>query len=114
MSAFARTLPMIRRVRPTVAKRSPHASLSGRLSLFVAVIVTGVVSAVAYLEVRSLERDIESELLDAGRLTAQSVAENLAARGESLDALDVRDTLHDLVAADPVLDSISVIETDKA
>jgi C4-dicarboxylate-specific signal transduction histidine kinase len=88
-------------------------SLSGRLSLFVALIVMGVVASVAYLEMRSFERDIDSELMDAARLGAQSTASDLAARGQPLDPFDVRDTLHDLVEADPVLDVISVIETDE-
>ncbi len=34
----------------------------------------------------------------------------LAQRGTPYDALDIRDSLHDLVEADPVLDAISVIE----
>lgn len=88
-------------------------SLSGRLSLFVALIVMGVVASVAYLEMRSFERDIDSELVDAARLGAQSAASDLASRGQPLDPLDIRDTLHDLIEADPVLDVISVIETDE-
>src|SRR2546426_3167952 len=88
-------------------------SLSGRLSLFVALIVIGVVASVAYLEMRSFERDIDRELMDAARLGAQSAADNLAARDQPLDPLDIRDMLHDLVEADPVLDVISVIETDE-
>jgi signal transduction histidine kinase len=88
-------------------------SLSGRLSLFVALIVMGVVASVAYLEMRAFERDIDSELVDAARLGAQSAASDLADRGQPFDPLDVRDTLHDLIEADPVLDVISVIETDE-
>ena len=87
-------------------------SLSGRLSLFVALIVIGVVASVAYLETRSFERDIDRELMDAARLGAQSAADNLAAREPSLDPRDIRDMLHDLAEADPVLDVISVIEAD--
>jgi len=88
-------------------------SLSGRLSLFVVVIVIGVVASVAYLEMRSFERDIDSELVDAAQLGARSAAADLAARGQPFDPLDTRDTLHDLIEADPVLDVISVIETDE-
>ena len=88
-------------------------SLSGRLSLFVALIVMGVVASVAYLEMRSFERDIDNELADSARLGAQSAATDLGARGQPLDPLDVRDTLHDLIEADPVLDVISVIEADE-
>src|SRR5262245_8511388 len=89
-------------------------SLSGRLSLFVALIVVGVVASVAYLETRSFERDIEREVMDAAKLGAQSAAENIATRDQPLDPLDVRDMLHDLAEADPVLDVISLIETDDA
>src|SRR6185295_3704737 len=60
------------------------------------------------------ERDIERELIDAARLGAQSAADNLAARDQPLDRLDIRDVLHDLVVADPVIDVISVIEADAA
>src|SRR5262245_10050307 len=88
-------------------------SLSGRLSLFVALIVIGVVASVTYLETRSFVRDIDSELMDAARLGAQSAAENVGARDQPLDPADIRDMLHDLVEAAPVLDVISVIEADE-
>ncbi|MES1255438.1 MAG: HAMP domain-containing protein, partial [Acidobacteriota bacterium] len=97
-----------------MAKRFQHLSIGGRLSLFVALIVTGVVTSVAYLEVRSLERDIERELVDAARLAAQAAAGDLAAHGPALDPLDIRDTLHDLVEADPVVDAIAVVQLDAA
>ena len=99
-------------IRHTVAKWLPDMSLSARLSVFVALIVIGVVASVTWLETRSFERDIERELMDAARLGAQSAADNLAARDQPLDPLDIRDVLHDLTEADPVLDVLSVIETD--
>jgi len=101
-------------VRPTVAKWLREISLGARLSLFVALIVAGVVTSVAYLEVRSFEQHLEQDLADSARLGAQAAADSLAQRALPLDAQDVRDTLHDLVAADPVLDGISVIEADPA
>ena len=101
-------------IRHTVAKWLPDMSLSARLSVFVALIVIGVVASVTYLETRSFERDIERELMDAARLGAQSAADNLAARDQPLDALDIRDVLHDLSEADPALDVLSVIETDQS
>jgi signal transduction histidine kinase len=76
--------------------------------------VTAVATSVAYLEVRSLERDINRALVDAARLAAQSAADTLASSRLPLDVVDLRDTLHDLVAADPVLDAITVIESDDA
>ena len=103
-----------RHIRPTVAKWLRDISLGTRLSLFVALIVVGVVTSVAYLEVRSFEQHIDRDLVDAARLGAQSAADALAQRAPPLDPLDIRDTLHDLVEADPVIDAISVIEADEA
>src|SRR5947209_944689 len=105
---------MNRHIRHTVAKWCQGMSLSVRLSLFLALVVIGVVAGVAYLEMRSFERDIDRELVDAARLGAQSAADNLAAREQPLDPLDTRDMLHDLVETDPLLDAISVIGTDGA
>ena len=105
---------MRRQSRHTVATWSQGLSLSGRLSLFLALVVIAVVASVAYLEMRSFERDIDRELVDAARLVAQSAADNLAVRDQPLDPLDARDMLHDLIEADPVLDVISVIESDEA
>jgi two-component system NtrC family sensor kinase len=89
-------------------------SISRRLSLFVALIVAGVVTGVAYLQIHSFEREVDRDLVDAARLGAHSVAENLAARGTPLDPLDVRDMLHDLIDAEPLIDGISVLEEDAA
>jgi signal transduction histidine kinase len=96
--------------RHTVAKWLSGLSLTGRLSFVVAVIAALVVGGAAYLEVRSLERDLESELVDAARLAARSVASDLAARPQPLEPGDVRDALHDVLTIDPVLDTISVFE----
>jgi signal transduction histidine kinase len=101
-------------VRPTVAKWFETLSLGARLSFFVAVIVFAVVTSVAYFEVRSYEGHIDRDLADAARLAARSAAEVLDQRVPPFDSLDVRDSLHDLVAADPVLDAISVIERDES
>jgi signal transduction histidine kinase len=101
-----------RHIRPTVAEWFRGFSLGARLSLFVAVIMVGVVTSVAYVEMRSFEQHIDSDLVDSARLSAQSAAEAVAQRSLPLDPLDIRDTLHDLVEADPVLDAISVIEAD--
>jgi signal transduction histidine kinase len=103
----------IKHNRHVVAQWLQGLSLSTRLSLFVALIVTGVATSVAYLEVHSLERGIDRALIDAARLAAQSAADTLASGSQPLDALDLRDTLHDLVEADPVLDAISVFENDE-
>ena len=102
----SRTVP---HARPSVAIWLRLRSLATRLSLFIALIVFVVVTSVAYLEVRSFERHVESDLADSARLGAQAAADAIAQRTPPLDAQDIRDTLHDLVAADPVLDAISVI-----
>ncbi len=88
-------------------------TLSTRLSLFVALIVIGVVASVAYLEIQAFERDLDHDLMDAARLGAQSAADNVAARTPPFDPIDLRDSLHDLIDADPLLDAISVIQIDE-
>jgi signal transduction histidine kinase len=104
---------MKRQMRPTVAKWLADTSLGTRLSFFIALIVVAVVTSVAYLQVRAFEQHIEQDLMDSARLGAQSAADNVTQRALPLDPQDVRDTLHDLVAADPVIDAISVIEADR-
>jgi len=99
-------------MRPTVAKWLRDISLSTKLSSFIALIVLGVVTSVAYVEVRSFEQHIERDLMDSARLGAQSAADDVAQRALPLDPEDIRDSLHDFVAADPVLDAISVVEAD--
>jgi two-component system, NtrC family, sensor kinase len=89
-------------------------SLGTKLSWFVALIVIAVVTSVAYLEIRSFEQHIEGDLEDSARLGAQSAADALAHRSLPFDPQDIRDTLHDLVAADPVIDAVSVIEADRS
>jgi signal transduction histidine kinase len=84
-------------------------SLSARVSLLAAVIVTVVVSAVAYLVVRRFGRDIEETLENTARLAAGSAAESIADR-DGLDVADLRASLHDLVDADPAIDAISIID----
>ena len=99
-------------LRLTVAKWLDSLSLGTRLSFVVAVVVFAVVTSVSYLEVRSYEGHIDHDLTDAASLAARSAADTLDQRAPPFDPLDVRDALHDLVASDPVLDAISVIERD--
>ncbi|HEY7172992.1 MAG TPA: ATP-binding protein [Vicinamibacterales bacterium] len=89
-------------------------TLAVRLSLFGAAIVLLVVASVTWLEMRSYEQHLTSDLADAGRLAAQSAASAFAQSAERSDASDVRDALHDLLDSDPVLDAISVIDLDAA
>src|SRR3954471_9263784 len=99
---------MSRQISPTVAKWLRDISLGTKLSALIALIVIGVVPSVAYLEVRSFEQHIEAELMDSARLGAQSGADDVGEGALPLDPRDIRDSLHDLVSADPVLDEISV------
>ena len=103
---------MVRHIRPTVAKWFQNLSLGARLSFFVAVIVFGVVTSVSYLEVRSYEGHLDRDLVEAGQLAARSAADALAERAPPFDPLDIQESLHDLVEADPLLDAISVVEAD--
>ena len=103
---------MPRRLRHSVADWLDKMTLGARLSLFAGLIVLAVVASVAQLEVRWYERHIDSDLVNAGRLAAQSAADAVAGRPGPPDPLDIRDALHDLVEADPVLDAISVVQAD--
>jgi signal transduction histidine kinase len=96
-----------------VAKWLLGPSISRRISLFVALIVTGVVASVAYLQVRSFERTVDGDLVNAAQLGVRSVADDLASRKDPLDPLDIQDGLHDFVNAEPLLDAISIIEADE-
>jgi two-component system, NtrC family, sensor kinase len=95
-----------------VAKWLADFSLGTKLSWLVALIVIGVVTSVAYLEMRSFEQHIEADLEDSARLGAESAADALSQRPLPFDPQDIRDTLHDFVAADPVIDAITVIDSD--
>jgi two-component system, NtrC family, sensor kinase len=112
MSEHSNLRTMSRPIRPTVAKWLRDISLSTKLSVLIALIVIAVVTSVAYLEVSSFEQHIEQDLMDSARLGAQSAADDVAHRPLPLDADDIRDALHDFVAADPMLDAISVVEAD--
>jgi hypothetical protein len=54
-------------IRPTVAKWLQDLSLGTRLSFVIGLIVFGVVTSVSYLEVRSYEDHIDSDLVDTAR-----------------------------------------------
>ena len=93
-------------------RRHPLRSLSTTLALFVALIVSLVGTSVAFLEERAWERNIERSLQETARLACQSLVDDLSAREEPLDPQDMRDALHDLLAADPSLDVLSVLRRE--
>jgi hypothetical protein len=68
-----------------VAKWSVASSISRRISLLVALIVIGVLTSVAYLQTRSFQQAVDRDLVNAARLGAQSVADDLAAREGAID-----------------------------
>jgi signal transduction histidine kinase len=86
--------------------------LSRRLSISIAVIVIAVVASVTFLVTRAYEREIAGDLESSGRLAAQSAVDAIGGRTDALDSLEVRDTFHDLIEADPVIDAMSLIAAD--
>ena len=74
-------------------------SLRARLSLFVALIVAGVVASVTYLETRAYEAELDRDLVDAARIAAQSAADTLVGYAEPFDVREVRDMLHEALDA---------------
>jgi len=110
---FSRLWAWVRHLRHTVAKWSLAPSISRRISLLVALIVIVVLTTVAYVQIRMFLEAVDRDLVNAARLGAQSVADDLAAREGVLDPLDVRDMLHDLLDAEPLIDAIAVIDIDE-
>jgi len=98
--------------RHGVAEWLAGISLAGRLSWLVALIVTTVVAGAAFVEEQSFARSVERDLMDTVESTARAVAADLAARPGPLDPSDIRDTLHDFAAADPVVHAISFVERE--
>jgi signal transduction histidine kinase len=111
---FSKLSLRARHLRHTVAKWSLASSISRRISLLVAIIVIVVLTSVAYVQIRSFQEAVDRDLVNAARLGAQSVADDLAAREGALDPADVRDMLHDLLDTEPLIDAIAVIEVDQS
>lgn len=78
-----------------------------RFMVLVALGVTILVLSLTWFQVRNLERTIDADLTDTGRLTAQAIADDL-----ELVPLDepseIDATLHEFLSAEPALRSISV------
>ena len=71
---------MLRRLRHSVADWFEHMTVGARLSLLAGLIVLAVVASVAELEVHWYERHIDSDLVSAARLAAQSAADAVSGR----------------------------------
>jgi two-component system NtrC family sensor kinase len=95
--------------RHTVAPWHARLPLRWRLMVLVAAAVTALVFGLTWLQVRAIERAVEQELTDTGRLTAQALADDLEL-AESLDPVDVARTIHEFLAADSALRSIAVFD----
>ncbi|MCX6539350.1 MAG: ATP-binding protein [Acidobacteria bacterium] len=84
-------------------------SLRVRVAVFVAVAVAAVISVTTYFELRQFDRVVESELREAGRLTAMAVADDLELREGPLRADDLARHLHEFIDAAPEIHSVSVV-----
>ena len=93
--------------RHTVAPWHARLPLRWRLMLSVAAGVTVLVFGLTWLQVRTIERAVEQELTDTGKLTAQAIADDLEL-AESIEPGDVERTVHEFLAADSALRSIAV------
>src|SRR6266566_4962569 len=94
--------------RHIVAKWRSGLSLRARLALFVAVGVAGIVALLSLLQVRLIERTVETQLVDSARATAGAVADGM----RSIDETDVPGWLHDFIQAEPAVRAISIVSLD--
>ena len=87
--------------------------LRWRLLLLVATGVTALVFGLSWLQVRTTQRAVERELTDAGKLTAQAVADDLEL-SDVLERDDIERTVHEFLAADSALRAIAVFDVEGA
>jgi signal transduction histidine kinase len=71
--------------------------------------ITALVFGLTWLEMRAIERAVEQQLADTGKLTAQAVADDLEL-ADSIDPAEIGRVLHEFLAADPVLRAIAVFD----
>jgi signal transduction histidine kinase len=95
--------------RHSVAPWHARLPLRWRLMLLVAAAVTALVFGLTWLQVRTIERAVEQELTDTGRLTAQALADDLEL-ADDLDPQEVGRTVHEFLAADSALRAIVVFD----
>ncbi len=101
--------PVFRQDRPSVAAIPWLRSLRVRVAVFVAVAVAAVIGVTTYIELRQFERAVEGELLEAGRLTAIAVADDLELREGPLRPEDLTRHLHEFIDATPEIHSVSIV-----
>jgi two-component system NtrC family sensor kinase len=98
----------MRQTRPTVANLL--VPLRVRLALFVVLVVALVVSTSTYLELRLFQSSIGSDLVEAAKSTAQSVADDVELRNDPFkDREEVADTLREFMEAMPSIRVLSVV-----
>ncbi len=93
--------------RHSVAPWHARLPLRWRLLASVAIGVTVLVFGLTWLQVHTTQRAVEGELTDAGKLTAQAIADDLEL-ADSIESADVERTVHEFLAADSALRSIAV------
>lgn len=99
--------------RHTVAPWHARMPLRWRLMALVGAGVTALVFGLTWLQVRAIERAVEQQLADTGRLASQAVADDLEL-AETIDPAEVGRTLHEFLAADPALRAIAVFDVSGA
>jgi two-component system, NtrC family, sensor kinase len=93
--------------RPTVA--ALLAPLRVRLPLLVALVLSIVVGAAAYWEVRLFGSSLTASLTDNARATAQAVADDIEVNEEPTTRADLHDLLHEFTNAFPSTRAILVV-----
>jgi two-component system, NtrC family, sensor kinase len=94
---------------PSVAGWRITRSLRARLLVLVALVVAVVIGIEAYIQTNLFARNLERDLLEMGRHTAQSVADDIEVRMNPSDTAALSAQLHDLIEASPAIRSISVV-----
>jgi HAMP domain-containing protein len=102
--------PSPRQSRPNVAKL--FAPLRVRLPLLVALVLSVVVGAAGFWELRVFEATITADLLDVARSTGQAVADDIEVGDEPAERDDLPDTLREFAYAVPSIRSILVVSVD--
>ncbi len=101
--------PRPRQFRPTVARWFARLSLRAKITLLIALVVTVVVTASTYLEIRAFEASLLADLLETARSTAQAVADDVELRPDPLNVEDVADSLREFREAVPSIRDVSVV-----
>ncbi len=89
------------------------APLRVRLPLLVALVVTVVVGAAGYLELRVFESSVTDDLLETARFTAQTVADDIEIGEDPATRTDWADNLRDFTSTNASIRAISVVTVDK-